>query len=122
MAEAVEERGLTRPELSSNIAPEPMPPSAGALTPREQQLILLVMGGYSDKEIAGALHLSINTVKNHLANVRRKLHARSRSQAVATVLQWRLGFPSADVPRVDRWRCRLCGSTRVEYGVRQPPS
>jgi DNA-binding NarL/FixJ family response regulator len=42
-------------------------------SPRERQLVSLVAGGYSNKEIAGYLNLQLQTVKNHLSRVYRKL-------------------------------------------------
>lgn len=53
------------------------------LTPREKHVLRLVMSGYSNKEIAGAIHVSGNTVKFHLKNVYSKIGANHRAHAVA---------------------------------------
>jgi DNA-binding NarL/FixJ family response regulator len=43
--------------------------------------------GLSNKEIAGALHLSESTVKNHVNSLLSKLHVKDRTQAVTTALK-----------------------------------
>lgn len=53
------------------------------LTPREREILDHLARGYSYKEIAGALHIGIETVRTHLASVYRKLHVRSGTEAVA---------------------------------------
>ncbi len=54
---------------------------AGAdLSPRERETAELVAGGRSDREIAEELGLSVRTVQNHLAEVRRKTGFRRRAE------------------------------------------
>lgn len=52
------------------------------LSRREQQLVLLMREGLTNKEIASRLTLSEQTVKNHVRNIMRKLGARDRVAAV----------------------------------------
>jgi len=52
------------------------------LTRREQQLVQLVSRGLTNKEIAAQLHLSEQTVKNHIHRMLRKLGASDRLAAV----------------------------------------
>jgi LuxR family transcriptional regulator, maltose regulon positive regulatory protein len=52
------------------------------LTSREIDVLTGVSRGDSNKEIARRLHLTPETVKWHLKNVMRKLHAESRAEAV----------------------------------------
>jgi two-component system, NarL family, response regulator NreC len=47
------------------------------LTPREREVLQLVAEGQSNKDIAGALHLSVYTVETHRANLMEKLSLRS---------------------------------------------
>ncbi len=54
-----------------------------ALSPREEEILKLVAGGASNKEIASTLFISENTVKTHLRNIMGKLHLKNRYQAVA---------------------------------------
>ena len=53
------------------------------LTAREREILLLLQGSLSVREIAGALYLSTNTVKTHVQALYRKLGAHSRDEAVA---------------------------------------
>lgn len=51
------------------------------LSRREQEVLGLVAAGYSDKEIANRLTLSLHTVKTHLRNILSKLHVGGRRDA-----------------------------------------
>ena len=57
------------------------------LTLRQQKLMRLVAKGLTNKEIAGELHLSEYTVKNHMSRILNQLDAESRSEAVEAVRQ-----------------------------------
>ena len=52
---------------------------------------MLLTKGYSNKEIADYLHLSIETVRSHLKNIYTKMHVRSRAEAVAHYMTKRPG-------------------------------
>ena len=52
------------------------------LTPRELEILSLIAQGLSNREIAGRLFVSENTVKTHSANLFSKLSAKRRTQAV----------------------------------------
>ena len=52
------------------------------LSVREEQILLLLSQGYSNKMIADKLELSIDTVCSHLKHVFSKLHVCSRTEAV----------------------------------------
>jgi DNA-binding NarL/FixJ family response regulator len=56
------------------------------LTERELDILRLVAAGYSNREIASALHLATGTVKNHVSNVLLKLGVRDRTRAVLRAL------------------------------------
>ena len=51
------------------------------LTEREQQVLLEVSRGATDKEIATALNISLNTVKSHIRNILAKLQVNTRRKA-----------------------------------------
>lgn len=55
--------------------------SAGGLSEREIQVVVLVARGASNKEIASALSISEGTVKNHLTNIFARLGVTDRTQA-----------------------------------------
>lgn len=56
--------------------------SAIELSEREQQILRLLVGGFSNKEIARAIFLAEGTVRNHVSNILAKLDCRDRTQAV----------------------------------------
>jgi DNA-binding NarL/FixJ family response regulator len=63
-------------------------PLPGAdLSPREKEVLELVTQGKSNKEIAAALAIAENTVKNHLKNILEKLHLENRVQAATFALR-----------------------------------
>ena len=57
------------------------------LTPRETEILRLMTGGYSNREIAFALALSEGTVKNHVSNILGKLGVRDRTRAVLKAIE-----------------------------------
>jgi len=57
------------------------------LTPREQQVIQLIVDGMCNKEIAAALGVAIHTVKSHVHSVLQKLSVGSRLALAALVLR-----------------------------------
>lgn len=56
---------------------------AGKLTPREIEVLELIVEGETNKEIADTLYVAESTVKNHLHNILAKLHLKNRVQAAA---------------------------------------
>jgi len=52
----------------------------GLLTPREEEVVKLIAEGYSSKEIATMLTISLKTVERHRANVLGKLGMRDRTE------------------------------------------
>lgn len=62
---------------------DPAPAQGQDLTSRETEVLALVAGGLSDREIAERLVLSPHTVHRHVANVRTKLGLPTRAAAVA---------------------------------------
>ena len=58
-----------------------------SLTAREQEILNFVSKGFLDKEIAGALSISIWTVHNHLKHIYEKLDVHSRTEALIKYLQ-----------------------------------
>jgi len=72
-------RGATNPVAAPNVPDQ--------LTERELDVLRGVVGGFTNKEIAGGLGLSENTVKFHLRNILDKLHAQSRAEAAARAVR-----------------------------------
>jgi PAS domain S-box-containing protein len=67
---------------------EPIPPPAH-LTPRQLEVLRLLERGRSTKQIAQELHLSPDTVKNHVRHLLSALGVHSRLEAIAAVRQGR---------------------------------
>jgi len=62
--------------------PQPSPDVSDELTPREREVLSLIAGGLSNREIAEALVLSNATVKTHVNRIFSKTGSRDRAQAV----------------------------------------
>jgi non-specific serine/threonine protein kinase len=71
----------------SLVAADAVPSTAGRLTSREQDVVRLLVAGMSDKEIAAALGIGRRTVSNHVATIRAKLGAPSRTAAAAIAVR-----------------------------------
>lgn len=53
------------------------------LSAREEEVLILLSKGYSNKEIADRLSIGVETVSSHLKHIYEKMHVRSRAEAVA---------------------------------------
>ncbi|MEU3648134.1 response regulator transcription factor [Lentzea sp. NPDC034063] len=60
------------------------------LTGRELDVVLAVGRGATNAEIADRLHISLSTVKSHLAHVQEKIGARNRTETA--IWAWRTGL------------------------------
>jgi DNA-binding NarL/FixJ family response regulator len=60
---------------------------AEELTAREGEVIRLMAGGYSNKEIAQALGTAEGTIKNHVSSILSKFGVRDRTRAVLKALE-----------------------------------
>jgi DNA-binding NarL/FixJ family response regulator len=65
-------------------------PGQRRLSGREADILRLVAGGYSNKEIGRSLHLSEGTVKNYISTLLVKLDCRDRTHAVLKAITRRL--------------------------------
>jgi DNA-binding NarL/FixJ family response regulator len=70
-------RGLEHVHLDFEALTPPDP-----LTKRELEVLRLMAGGYSNREIAEALGTSEGTIKNHASSILSKLGVRDRTRAV----------------------------------------
>jgi PAS domain S-box-containing protein len=60
----------------------PAPPHP-SLTPRQAEVLRLLEQGHSTDQIAAELHLSVETVRNHIRGILRRLGVHTRLEAVA---------------------------------------
>ena len=67
------------------LSPGRRPPAhaVSPLTPRQQQVLELLVSGQSTRQIAASLHLSRETVRNHIRDLLRGLGTHSRVEAIA---------------------------------------
>lgn len=59
------------------------PQPAVHLSAREEEVLILLSKGYSNKEIASQLGIGVQTVGSHIKHIYEKMHVRSRAEAVA---------------------------------------
>ena len=62
---------------------QPPPTAHPHLTPRQTEVLRLLEHGRSTNQIAAELHLSVETVRNHIRHILRALGVHSRLEAVA---------------------------------------
>ena len=67
---------------SGPFAPDQIQQQMTGITPRELEILALVARGLSNREIAGQLFVSENTIKTHCARTFDKLEVRRRTEAV----------------------------------------
>jgi len=99
----VQRQGVISPSMTSKLISEfrvlsrraaereELPPPG--LTDREMQVLRLMAHSKCNKDIAAALFISENTVKNHVRNILEKLHLHSRMEAVTYAWRKRLLDP-----------------------------
>jgi two-component system NarL family response regulator len=92
-------RSLISPSMAAKLLSEfaamtkrdhPAGVPAPRLTERELDVLKLVAKGRSNRDIAGELAISENTVKNHVRNILDKLHLHSRMAAVGYAVREKL--------------------------------
>ncbi len=66
------------------------------ISPREEEVIRLILRGKSNRDIQAALFISHSTVKNHIYNIYQKMNIKSRLQLVSVVLN--LTSPPSGAP------------------------
>jgi two-component system response regulator NreC len=57
------------------------------LTPREREVLQLIAEGYTNKEIAGIMNLSVKTVQSHRTNLMNKLDLHDRGELIKYAIQ-----------------------------------
>jgi DNA-binding NarL/FixJ family response regulator len=71
------------PSVASRLVDRVRDPGAGALSPRELQILELVAKGLTNREIGARLYISEATVKTHMIHVFSKLGVEDRTHAVS---------------------------------------
>lgn len=79
------------PELNYRLANRDVEKEKiGFLTKREQEVLIQVASGMSNKEIALNLDISERTVKNHISNIFKKIDVSDRTQAAVFAIKTNL--------------------------------
>ena len=84
---------LRRVHAGSRYLPSPVAQSLAGrtpnsdLSPREREVLSLMVQGKSNKDIAGALHITEATVKSHVSVILERMGVTDRTQAVIAALQ-----------------------------------
>ena len=74
---------LVRKLFSEEANPaRPSPKSSVSLTPRETEVLKLIVGGYTNRQIGEELNISIRTAESHRSNLSEKLGLHSRVDLV----------------------------------------
>jgi DNA-binding NarL/FixJ family response regulator len=74
--------------MATSMANKDLPPDTDVpLTPRETQVLRLVAMGLANKEIGDALEISVETVKEHVQNLLRKVSLNDRTQAAVWAIR-----------------------------------
>ena len=84
---------IAEPRLVSQVSmgiDDAPPASPDVLSGKERDVLRLVAGGLSNREIADVIHLAEGTVKNHISSILTKLNCRDRTQAVLYAIHWKL--------------------------------
>ena len=68
--------------------PDESRPAAEQLSDREAEVVRLIGGGLSTREIAAELNLSVKTIESYRANVKRKLNLRSGAELARFAYDW----------------------------------
>ena len=76
--------GMVLSEFRRVAVPDPGVPG---LTPRENEVLKLVAKGYTYREIAEKLFISVKTVQNHVQNILTKLQLRKRYELMRYAIQ-----------------------------------
>ena len=92
------EPALASKALARQVAAQSGPTSAGPelLSEREREVLVFVAWGFSNKEIASELHLSVKTIETYKVRIAQKLRLRSRAGMVQFAL--RQGWLDASRP------------------------
>lgn len=92
--EVVAGRGLLQPVTTDRVrdryAFTDQDPPGEKFSPREVDILRLLAGGYSNREIARTIHLAEGTVKNYVSDILAKLECRDRTRAVLKAITLRI--------------------------------
>lgn len=83
--ETPEPKASQAPKVTANH--KDLPPAPDALSPREMEVLALIVEGLSNQEIADRLIISLATAKTHVRNILNKLAVDDRTQAAVHAMR-----------------------------------
>ena len=92
-------KGGRRGHLSNSHHGAGVAPRGHRLTPRERDVLYLLVQGYRSDEMAQALNVGLNTIRTHVQNILTKLHVHSRLEAASVAVEQGLVPPRAGASR-----------------------
>lgn len=84
---------LIDPDVSRQAMQHLTQTRGSGLTEREREVLALVARGYTNKQIAEALYVSVKTARNHVSHILEKLGLARRSEAAAYAVEHKLVPP-----------------------------
>lgn len=87
---------IAQPVLSEYLQSEPATEAMiikERLSPREREILQLVVEGHINRDMAQILSVSVKTVERHRASLMKKLEVRSLPDLIRNALKYRLVFP-----------------------------
>ncbi|MCB0997424.1 MAG: response regulator transcription factor [Acidimicrobiales bacterium] len=82
--------GFVLDAFAGSLPPSEVDPELDQLTPREQDVLRLLARGYTYKEVASRLTISVKTVETHASSVLRKLQLSNRNELTRWAARRRL--------------------------------
>jgi DNA-binding CsgD family transcriptional regulator len=86
-ADAVTEARAIAASIAAQPRPAPLDTRGSGLTPRESDVLRLLVEGRSDREIGEALFIGTRTVQTHVGNLFAKLGVNGRAEAAAVAVR-----------------------------------
>ncbi len=82
----------------SPLSPAPEEPKLPAFSPREQDVISLILAGYTEGQMADTLYLAVGTVKTYKRNIFKKLGIHSRRELFSAIYQQETSITKGKLP------------------------
>ncbi|GAA5501220.1 transcriptional regulatory protein LnrK [Deinococcus xinjiangensis] len=76
--------------MRGGLTPKAVPEDHINLTEREQEVLRLMAGGFSNREIAGIITTTEGTIKSYVSNILSKMGVRDRTRAVLKAMETQL--------------------------------
>lgn len=86
LALAEERLATTSAPAEGGVENAPFPAHQVRLSPRQEEILYLILKGLSNKEISNSLDITLGTVKNHVAAILHAFNVNSRSKAAMAAI------------------------------------